>query len=306
MDGLLSNTNDLKDLIKDATSETFMTDVIEASRSVPVLVDFWATWCGPCRTLGPTLEKVVTATKGKVKLVKVDVDQNQLIAGQLGVQSIPMVFVFWQGRPVDYFTGALPERQLQEFINRIIAQTGGMADGVDQDVEHILGLATQTLAEGNAQQAAQLYSQILQEDTQNLKALAGLAKCHINLGDFDQAHQVLALTPPDKKEDADIRSAHAQLALAESAGGNGDIAALNQRIEADPQDLEARFERASLESASGDYEAAIDDLLTIIRADKQWGEGKARDQLLKLFDALGFDDPRAKAGRRRLSSLLFA
>lgn len=306
MDGLIGENNQSQDWIKDATTESFMADVVEASQQVPVLVDFWATWCGPCKTLGPTLEKLVMAAKGKVHLVKVDVDQNQMIASQMGVQSIPAVFAFWNGRPVDYFTGALPESQLQQFISKVLSQTGAGADGLDQDLDHLLQTAEQSLAQGAHEQAAQIYSQLLQADSQNVAALAGLAKCHIAGGNLEQAEQVLNLVPPNKKEDGAVRSAQAQLALVKEAGDGADVSALNAALDADENDHQARFDRAKAYIGSGQSEAAINDLLYIISKDASWEDGAARTELLKIFDALGFDNPLAIQGRRRLSSLIFA
>lgn len=306
MDGLIGENNQSQDWIKDATTESFMADVVEASQQVPVLVDFWATWCGPCKTLGPTLEKLVMAAKGKVRLVKVDVDQNQMIASQMGVQSIPAVFAFWNGRPVDYFTGALPESQLQQFISKVLSQTGAGADGLDQDLDHLLQTAEQSLAQGTHEQAAQIYSQLLQADSQNVAALAGLAKCHIAGGNIEQAEQVLNLVPPNKKEDGAVRSAQAQLALIKEAGDGADVSALNAALDADENNHQARFDRAKAYISSGQSEAAIDDLLYIISKDAAWEDGAARTELLKIFDALGFDNPLAIQGRRRLSSLIFA
>ncbi|MGD8325754.1 MAG: thioredoxin [Sphingomonadales bacterium] len=306
MDGLIGENNQSQDWIKDATTESFMADVVEASQNVPVLVDFWATWCGPCKTLGPTLEKLVMAAKGKVRLVKVDVDQNQMIASQMGVQSIPAVFAFWNGRPVDYFTGALPESQLQQFISKVLSQTNAGADGLDQDLDHLVQAAEQSLAQGAHEQAAQIYSQLLQADSQNVTALAGLAKCHIAGGNLEQAEQVLNLVPPNKKEDSEVRSAQAQLALAKDAGDGADLNALNAALDADENNHQVRFDRAKAYIGAGQSEAAIDDLLYIISKDADWEDGAARTELLKIFDALGFDNPLAIQGRRRLSSLIFA
>lgn len=306
MDGLIGDNQQAQNWVKDATTESFMADVIEASQQVPVIVDFWANWCGPCKTLGPLLEKLVMAQQGKVHMVKVDVDQNQMIASQMGVQSIPAVFAFWGGRPVDGFTGALPESQLQQFISKLLAQTGGGADGLEQDIEQLLAMAEQAMAQGGHAQAAQVYSQILQADSQNVTALAGLAKCHIADGNFEQAQQVLDLVPPNKKEDGAVRSAQAQLALAQDADGNADLSALNAALDANADDHQSRFDRAKALAGSGQADAAIDDLLHIISKDPEWNEGEARTELLKVFDALGFDHPLAIKGRRRLSSLIFA
>ncbi|MFZ5610460.1 MAG: tetratricopeptide repeat protein [Pseudomonadota bacterium] len=305
MNLLLNSGEPPRDWIKDTTTEGFMADVIEASRKVPVLVDFWAAWCGPCKTLGPALEKAVNAAGGRVRLVKVDVDQNQMLASQLGVQSIPMVFAFWGGRPVDYFTGALPEAQIKAFIDRVCKATGAAAPQAD-GLEDVLRLAEEARTAKDMARAGQLYSQVLEADRGNVKAIAGLARCYLAAGDVKRGREVLALTPPDKRTDADILGAEAALALAAQAAPKEDIASLKARLERAPSDHQARFDLAAALLAAGDTQGAIEALLAIIARERDWNDGAARLKLLKIFDALGAEDPVTLAGRRRLSSILFA
>lgn len=286
------------DIIKDGTDASFMADVIEASREQPVIVDFWATWCGPCRQLGPALERVVTAAKGAVKLVKIDIDKNPSFAGQLRVQSIPAVFAFVDGRPVDGFMGAVPESQLKTFVERL-AKQGGADDGLDQ----VLAMARESLELGDLGGAAQAYAQVLQHDPENVKALGGLARVYLAGDEPDRAREILEMAPADAK-DPDLDSVRAALALA--ADAPSDVREFQDRLAADPNDLEARFELAKALAAHGRLEDSVDNLLAIIEADREWNEQAARQQLLTVFEAAGQMSELAKNGRRRLSAILFS
>ena len=286
-------------LIKEATDASFMADVVEASRQQPVLVDVWAPWCGPCRQLTPLLEKVVTAAKGAVKLVKVNVDENPGFAGQLRVQSIPAVFAFKDGQPVDGFMGALPESQLKAFIDRLVGDAGGPS----ADVEALLAQAAESVALGDVGGAAQAYAQILSLEPENLKAIAGLARCYLVNGDAERATEVLDMAPAGAN-DPDLTAVRAALALA--AKGGAETAALERRLQADPSDHQARFELAQARAAQGDFAAASDQLLQIIEKDRTWNGDAARKELLTVFEAAGLSSDIAKAGRRRLSAILFS
>jgi len=286
-------------LIKEATDASFMADVVEASRQQPVLVDFWAPWCGPCRQLTPLLEKVVTAAKGAVKLVKINVDENPGFAGQLRVQSIPAVFAFKDGQPVDGFMGALPESQLKAFIDRLVGNAGGPS----ADVEALLAQAAESVALGDVGGAAQAYAQILSLEPENLKAIAGLARCYLVNGDAERASEVLDMVPAGAS-DPDLTAVRAALALA--AKGGAETAALERRLQADPSDHQARFELAQARAAQGDFAAASDQLLQIIEKDRTWNGDAARKELLTVFEAAGLSSDIAKAGRRRLSAILFS
>jgi putative thioredoxin len=287
------------ELIKNTTTKDFMRDVVEASREVPVLVDFWAPWCGPCRQLTPILEKAVRAAKGAVKLVKLNIDEHPQIPGQMGVQSIPAVFAFQDGRPVDGFTGALPESRVNAFIARLIGDTGA-------DAAAKLEIAEAAFAAGDLNTAAQSFGEILQGDRENVQALAGLAKCYIKTGDLVRAEQTLALVPPAKADSAPVASARAALELQRKAGDVGDIDTLRAKVAADPKDAQARFDLALALNAKGDRNAALEELLTLIANNRAWNDDAARKQLLQLFDAWGASDSATVAGRQRLSSLLFA
>ena len=288
-------------LVKDSTERTFVADVLEASREVPVLVDFWAPWCGPCKQLTPVLEKVVREAKGAVKLVKINIDENQRIAQQMRIQSIPAVFAFRNGQPVDGFMGALKESDVREFIKRL----GGDAMG-PSPVEELLAIAKEAMTAGDLGTAAQAYAQLLQEDPQNPAALGGLAKCYMMSGDVDRAKQTLAMVPPEQQGHEAIASIQAQLKLADQAQAAGDVAALHAKSQANPNDHQARLDLAAALAARGQTESAIAELLESIRRDRAWNEGAARKQLLTLFEALGPADPAVQAGRRKLSSLLFS
>lgn len=288
------------DLIKDTTEATFMKDVIEASRQVPVIVDFWATWCGPCRTLGPALEAAVLAAKGKVKLVKIDVDQNQMIAGQLRIQSIPTVYAFWQGQPVDGFQGAIPASEIKKFIEKLsgLAGDGGLAEAIEA--------AEQMLAEGAVTDAAETFAAILGEEPENPAAYAGLVRCHLALGQLDQAEAMLNAAPAAIAKAKDVEAARAQLELARQAANAGPERELRAAVEADPTNRQARFDLATALHAAGKVEEAVDVLLDLFRLDREWNEGAAKAQLLTIFDALKPTDPIVLKGRRRLSSMIFA
>jgi len=285
------------DIIKDGTDASFVADVIEASRTTPVIVDFWATWCGPCRQLGPALEKAVAAAKGAVKLVKIDIDKNPAFAGQLRVQSIPAVFAFVDGRPVDGFMGALPESQVKQFVDRLAKQGGG------SPVDQMLEIARESLELGDLGGAAQAYAQVLQAEPQNVKALGGLARLYQQAGDLERAREVLAMAPEDAK-DPDLDGVRAALALAESAPS--ETAAFEQRLAADADDHEARFELAKALAGRGRLEEAVDELIEIVRRDRAWNDEAARKQLLTIFEAAGPMSDIAKQGRRKLSALLFS
>jgi len=286
--------------VKDTTTRTFVKDVIEESKRQPVLVDFWAEWCGPCKQLAPTLEKVVRAAKGKVKLVKMDIDKHPEIPGQLGIQSIPAVFAFVNGQPVDGFMGALPEAQVTAFIERLTK------DRIGGEEKDLLKSADATLAEGNAAGAADLYAQILAEDAANVAALAGLARSHVAAGAIDQAKQTLALVPEAKRNEAPVAAARAALELAEQAKSVGPIDELERKVAADPRDHQARFDLAVALNGKDRRQEAVDHLLEIVRRDRKWNEDGARKQLVQFFEAWGPTDEATVAGRKRLSSILFA
>lgn len=289
-------------LIKDASIETFEADVLQASMTVPVIVDFWAEWCGPCRTLGPVIEKAVQAAKGAVRLVKIDIDQNQMLAAQLRIQSIPTVYAFFQGRPVDGFQGALPESEVKAFIDRLVALVGGNTHG---DIADHIDAADALLAEGDVSGAADLYARILEADAENIRALAGLARCHVALGEIDKARGLLDAAPAEKRNDPALAGVRAAIDLAGGAAA-GDAGALAEAVRARPEDLSARFDFAGALIASGDMEGASEQLLEIVARDRAWNEEAARKKLLTVFDALGPSHPVTLKGRRRLSSILFS
>ncbi|HEV2558732.1 MAG TPA: thioredoxin [Microvirga sp.] len=288
------------DLIKDTTTATFRQDVLAESMKQPVLVDFWAPWCGPCKQLTPVLEKAVKAAGGKVKLVKMNIDENPQIAGQLGVQSIPAVFAFQRGQPVDGFMGALPESQVKGFIERLVGPMGPSA------ADDLMAEAAALTAEGDAAGAAELYAAVLTQDPENVAALAALAKLHADLGDIEGAKRFLAMAPQGKANDPALAGARAAIELAEQAASLGDLAGLQRRVEADPLDHQARFDLAIALNAKGRREDAVNHLLDIVRRDRTWNEDGARKQLVQFFEAWGPTDEMTVAGRRRLSSLLFA
>jgi putative thioredoxin len=286
-------------LVSDTTTQTFMKDVIEESRTQPVLVDFWAPWCGPCKTLTPTIEKVVRAAKGKVKLVKMNIDEHPAVAQQLGIQSIPTVFAFVNGQPVDGFMGALPEGQIAAFIERIAGKTeGGIAD--------VLKTGDELLAAGDAAAAAEVYAGILAEESDNVQALGGLARAHVKAGNVQAAKQTLSLVPKGKENDPAVVAAQAALDLTEKAMSVGDLSALEAKVAANDKDHQARFDLAVALNAAGNREQALDHLLEIVRRDRKWNDEAARRQLLQFFEAWGPADEMTLQGRRRLSSILFS
>jgi len=288
------------DIIKDSDTQNFAADVIEASSAAPVIVDFWAPWCGPCKQLTPQLEKAVTEAAGAVRLVKINVDENQALAGQLGVQSIPAVFAFVDGRPVDGFMGAVPDSQLNEFISRLTAQSGA-AEGAQE-----IDVAQQALAAGDVNQAAQVFGAILQQDAGNEAAVAGLAECYIQTGDLERAEQTLELLPSSEASGPEVATVRAKLDLAKKASEAGDLEPLKKAVADDPNDMQARFDLAIALSANGEREAALELLLEIMGAKSDWNDGAAHQQLLQFFEAWGPQDPASVTGRQKLSSLLFA
>jgi putative thioredoxin len=286
--------------IKDTTTQAFIKDVIEESKQQPVLVDFWAPWCGPCKQLTPVLEKAVKAAKGKVKLVKMNIDEHPAIPGQMGIQSIPAVIAFSNGQPVDGFMGALPESQVIAFLERLTKDKIVSAD------KNLLEAADAALVEGNPAAAAEVYAQLLSQDAGNVHALAGLARCYVETGALDQAKQTLALVPEAKRNEAPVAAARAALEVAEQAKSVGPVNELEAKVAANPLDHQARFDLATALNAKGQRAEAAEHLLAIVKKDRKWNDDAARKQLVQLFEAWGFADPAAVEGRKRLSSILFS
>lgn len=304
MDLGLSASPAAADLIKDSSEATFMADVVEASNEVPIIVDFWAPWCGPCKTLGPMLEEAVTAAKGAVKMVKVNVDEAQMIAGQLQIQSIPTVYAFYKGQPVDGFQGALPGSEIKAFIDRVIAAAGGDAPG--GGLAEAVEAAEAMLAEGAAVDAAQTFAAILGEDGNNAAAYGGLVRAHIALNELDKAEAILNGAPAEISKSPELEAGHAQLELARQAADAGPVADLQAAVAAEPSNLQARFDLAQALYAHGQVEEAVNELLDLFRRDREWNDGAAKTQLFTIFDALKPNDPIVLNGRRKLSSLIFA
>jgi putative thioredoxin len=287
-------------LVKDTTTQTFVKDVVEESKRQPVLVDFWAPWCGPCKQLTPVLEKAVRAAKGKVKLVKMNIDDHPAIPGQMGIQSIPAVIAFVNGQPADGFMGALPEGQVVAFLERLTK------DRIGGEAQDLLKAADAALAEGDPAGAADLYAQLLAEDNSNVQALAGLVRCYVQTGAIEQAKQTLALVPDSKRNDTAVTAARAALELAEQAKSLGPVAELEQKVAANPADHQARFDLALALNGSGRRLDALEQLITITKRDRKWNDDGARKQLVQFFDAWGPTDEATVEGRKRLSSILFA
>jgi putative thioredoxin len=287
-------------LVKDTTTQTFIKDVIEESKHQPVLVDFWAPWCGPCKQLTPIIEKVVKAAKGKVKLAKMNIDEHPAIPGQLGIQSIPAVIAFVNGQPADGFLGALPESQVVAFLERITK------DRIGGESKDLLKTADAALADGDAAGAAEIYAKLLADDGANIPALAGLARAYVETGAIEQAKQTLAMVPEAKRNEPPVAAARAALELTEQARSVGPLSELEQKVAANPLDHQARFDLALALNAKGRRQDAVDHLIEIVRRDRKWNDDGARKQLVQFFEAWGPTDEATVAGRKRLSSILFA
>jgi putative thioredoxin len=292
------------DLIKDGSEANFMADVIDTSQTIPVIVDFWAPWCGPCKTLGPMLEDAVRAAKGAVKMVKINVDEAQMIAGQLRIQSIPTVYAFFKGQPIDGFQGAVPGSEIKDFVDRVVKAAGGSAPG--EELAEAVAAAEEMLAEGAAADAMQTFAAIPAEDPNNAAAYGGMVRAYIATENFDQAEALLNGAPIEISQTPELEAAHAQLQLARQASDAGPVAELTAAVEASPDDLQARFDLAQALYANGDAESAVNQLLDLFKRDREWNEGAAKQQLFTIFDALKPNDPVVLNGRRKLSSMIFA
>jgi putative thioredoxin len=291
------------DLIKETTTQTFVKDVIEESKRQPVLIDFWAPWCGPCRQLTPILEKAVRAAKGRVKLVKMNIDDHPAIPGQMGIQSIPAVIAFVNGQPADGFMGAVPESQVNAFIDKL---TKGVPAAGEPNIAEILQEAEAVLAEGDPAGAAQIYAEVLAADATNIPALTGLAKCYLATGAIEQARQTLGLVPEPKRNDAAVKAVQASLDLTEQAAAVGPVTELEQKVAANPLDHQARFDLATALNAQGKRTEATEQLLAIVKRDRKWNDDGARRQLVQFFEAWGPTDEATVEGRKRLSTILFS
>jgi putative thioredoxin len=295
---------DTSDLIKDVSEQDFMAQVVDVSMTTPVIVDFWAPWCGPCKTLGPMLEAAVKAAKGAVKMAKVNVDEAQMIAGQLRVQSIPTVYAFFQGQPIDAFQGALPESEIKAFVDRVVKAAGGQSPS--ESLDDAVAAAEEMLDQGAAVDAAQTFAAILGEDPNHAGAYGGLIRAHIAMEDLDQAEAILNGAPVEISTSAEVEAAAAQIALARQAADAGPVAELRATVESDPDNHAARFDLAQALHANMETEAAVAELLELFRRDREWNDGAAKTQLFTIFDALKPNDPIVLNGRRKLSSMIFA
>ncbi|MDG1862541.1 MAG: co-chaperone YbbN [Yoonia sp.] len=289
------------DLIVDGTDATFVQEVIEASKTVPVIVDFWAPWCGPCKTLGPAIEAAVTKAGGRVKLVKIDVDANQGYAGQLRVQSIPTVYAFFNGQPVDGFQGALPPSEIEAFVDKIAA----MGPEPDNGLDDAVAAAEEMLANGEAADAVETFAAILSEDGNHAVAYGGLVRAHLALGEIDEAEAVLNGAPAEISKHTALEAAHAQIVLARKAAGAGPVDELRAKVEANADDHQARLALANALMANDDAQGAVDQLLELFRRDREWNDAAAKTELFTIFDALPAKDPIVLNGRRKLSSMIF-
>ncbi|HBM58777.1 MAG TPA: co-chaperone YbbN [Citreicella sp.] len=292
-----------EELVKDVSEADFMAEVVDLSMQVPVIVDFWAPWCGPCKTLGPALEKAVEEAKGAVRMAKVNVDEAQMIAGQLRIQSIPTVYAFYKGQPIDGFQGALPASEVKAFIERVVKAAGGDASG---GLDEAIAAAEEMLEQGAAEDAGAIFAAILEEQPEHAAAYGGLVRVQLALGDVEQAEAVLNGAPVAISKAPELEAAHAQIELAKQAANAGPVAELQAQVEANPDDLQARFDLAKALHAHGNVAEAVDQLLDLFRRDRDWNEGAAKAQLFTIFEAMKANDPVVLNGRRKLSSMIFA